>query len=237
MKKFLLLGSLAFVAISIWSLVEHGFDMETLFQVLFFGGCALVLVFQDQIRTWSETQGQKQIKKKHCQIKHDCFYFPKHYIFRHGFLKGKKKLSFDLVEEIRINTWPISAKINNNELIFLFGLSKEEVIAVASEKGLSIVEPQDNWSLLLEKFLDTEFDEEEKQQTLSRLEAAGIDKSEVEKIRKRFQNRMLLTTLFSMEWIYYGQFDALRQIWPLTEQKYWWTMKLALKENRAIFSP
>ncbi|MBN1250792.1 MAG: hypothetical protein JXR51_00825 [Bacteroidales bacterium] len=42
---------------------------------------------------------------------------------------------------------------------------------------------------------------------------------------------MLLWTAVSWEWIYYGQYDVLKQIGYLNENKYWWTMDIALKNK------
>ncbi len=33
----------------------------------------------------------------------------------------------------------------------------------------------------------------------------------------------------TIEWVYYGQYDLLKQLTPMTEQKYWWTMEIALR--------
>jgi hypothetical protein len=73
----------------------------------------------------------------------------------------------------------------------------------------------------LEEFLDTEFESDHQELTLEKLNAVGINNNEVLKIRTRFKTRMLITTLFSLEWIYYGHFDILKQIFPLTKEKYW----------------
>lgn len=232
MRIFTLTASLVFVAISITSLIINGYSETMVFGGVFFGGCALVAIYMNKLDAWSQQHRQKQIKKTYCQIREDHFYFPKGYYFKQGFLKGKKELPYDAIEEIRTNTFPISAKIENNELIFLYGLEKKLIEEVAKTNRIKTVNPQDNWYLLLEEFLDTEFESDHQELTLEKLNAVGINNNEVLKIRTRFKTRMLITTLFSLEWIYYGHFDILKQIFPLTKEKYWWTMEIALKETK-----
>ncbi len=89
----------------------------------------------------------------------------------------------------------------------------------------------DNWSLLCEEFLDTELSEAEQLANIETLEKAGIPKHEQLAIKKRLKFRFLITTMATWEWIYYGQYDVLSELWPLTQEKYWWTMDVALRKN------
>lgn len=100
------------------------------------------------------------------------------------------------------------------------------------KSNISLTTPVDNWSLLCDEFLDTEFSETQKENVIQLLKENGIDKDEVYQIRKRISSRMLFRTFFSWEWIYYGQFDVLKQLWPMSYKKYWWTMEIALRNKK-----
>jgi len=229
MNRILNIISWLFVAVGIWSILTHGYSGQLLLSILFFSLCGLVFSFNKQIDKWTDQIRIKQFEKTFCKIESNHFNFPKGYYFKHSSLYDKNKLYFEEIEEIR-TTYPISAKINDKELIFLLGLTEEDVVNVSNKNNIPLVRAQDNWYLICEEYLDTEFDPEHKEETFVKLEKSKISKDEVKLIRKRFSKRMLITTMFSMEWVYYGQFDILKQIWPLTSKKYWWTMEIALRK-------
>ena len=66
---------------------------------------------------------------------------------------------------------------------------------------------------------------------IQKLEESGIPKYEQFAIKKRLKFRFLIRTMTTWEWIYYGQYDVLTELWPLTREKYWWTMDVALRKN------
>ena len=200
--------------------------------VSFFG--ALALFFEEAFPEWGQKQNQKRKERSNCILKDDHVFFPKGYYFRYGFMKGKRQLPYDLIEEIRVNTQPITAKVDGNELIFLKGLKREEVVSKAEQKNIPIKCPIDNWSLICDEFLDTEFTPEQQERTLSILEQNSISRAEVNKIRKRLRWRMLLRTYVSWEWVYYGQHDVLSELFPLTKKKYWWAMEIALRGGKSL---
>lgn len=177
-------------------------------------------------------KNKNRIESTNCIVAEDHIYFPKGYYFKYGYLKDKKKLPFSVINEIRINTRPVTAKINTNEIIFLQGLDKKQCIEIKEKSNISLTTPVDNWSLLCDEFLDTEFSETQKENVIQLLKENGIDKDEVYQIRKRISSRMLFRTFFSWEWIYYGQFDVLKQLWPMSYKKYWWTMEIALRNKK-----
>ncbi|PKV50033.1 hypothetical protein ATE84_2079 [Aquimarina sp. MAR_2010_214] len=171
-------------------------------------------------------------KSADCVVAEDHIYFPKGYCFKYGFLKNKKKLPFSIIDEIRTNTFPVTAKINTNEIIFLQGLDEKKCIEIKEKSNISLTTPVDNWSLLCDEFLDTECSNEQQEDVIQLLMENGINRDEVNGIRKRISSRMLILTFFSWEWMYYGQFDVLKQLWPLNQKKYWWTMEIALRSKK-----
>lgn len=176
-------------------------------------------------------RNKNKIEATNCIIKEDYIYFPKGYYFKYGYLKNKKKLPFSVINEIRINTFPVTAKINSNEIVFLLGLDQDECVKIGEKFSIDVIKPIDNWSWLCDDFLDTEFTQKQKDNTILLLEKNGIPKEEIKSIRKRISSRMLYYTFLSWEWQYYGQYDVLKQLWPLNSEKYWWTMDIALRNN------
>ena len=96
--------------------------------------------------------------------------------------------------------------------------------------------PVDTWSLICDEFLDTEHNDDDKRITIETLKETGISERETEEIRKRISLKMLAYTYISMEWVYYGQYDVLIQLFPLSEEKYWWTMQIALRNEKTEIS-
>lgn len=182
---------------------------------------------EDQYYEWIANRRKRQF---FCRIRDDHFDFGKGYFFRHSTLYRTRKLDFSAVQEIRINTAPITALINDNELIFLWDIEQDDILShpVLSEKA---IKKTDNWSLLLDEFLDTEFPRSAKRYNRKKLVEAGISEEEQKAIQKRLKFRFLVRTMVSWEWVYYGHYEVLCELWPLTAKKYWWTMDIALRGN------
>ncbi len=126
-----------------------------------------------------------------------------------------------------MNTSPPSIVINNNEVIFLGYEDLDQLREFSERNSLEESERVDIWELLNQPFLDTEFSEEEKSQTLQRLRDNGLTKYEIKTIRKRIGRIMWLYT-WSMEWAYLGQMDYLRLSFE-SKKRYWWSMGIALR--------
>ena len=194
--------------------------------IAFFGLGGIVFLFQPLIIARSEQQKLKLL----CRITEDGFTFGR-YQFPFGAMKGRYTLHFAEVDEIHLNTLPVTALVNGNELIFLIGLGKDSIREAAERNSIPITEPLDVWELIGEEFLDTEYDDEHKERTFLKLAQAGLPKEEVQGIRKRLRLRMLLWTYHSMEWIYCGQYDMLNVMGLLRARAYWWSMEIALRSN------
>ncbi|MBN1250793.1 MAG: hypothetical protein JXA16_01570 [Bacteroidales bacterium] len=117
-------------------------------------------IFQKQIDKKISNLKKKKHDESYCEIIDNDIIFPSGYYFNHGYLKNKNKLNYSKIDEIRTNTFPTTALINGNEIIFLISKDKGELISFAKKNNIRINEPTDNWSLICEKFLDTEFDKE-----------------------------------------------------------------------------
>jgi|GEM_PF-2860037 hypothetical protein len=217
-------ASLLFVLMSFVVLQADGPSWMSITGMLFFGLCALVLLF----RPWIDDRAGQNRAKRLCVITEKGFSFGR-YQFPFGTMKGRSTLPFAEVDEIRLNTIPVTALVNGNELIFLTGLEKDPIREAADRHGIPVRQPLDVWELLGEEFLDTEYDDEHKERTLLTLAQAGILREEVQRIRKRLRLRMLPWTYYVMDWIYCGQYDILNVTDLLRARTYWWSMEIALR--------
>ncbi len=231
-RALLILVSLSFVALFIFSWIEDGFSWSTLGGLLFFSICLLVALFEERLAKWNKKRLLQRLKASQCVLESDRIIFPKGYPFRQGYLKNKKELRYKKINEFRLNTNPMSVVINENEIIFLVGAHRDDCEAVAKREGIPIVVKVDVWSLICDDFLDTEFDEDYIEKAYKQLADNGLSKEEVDDIRSKIKTRMMAQTFLSLEWQYYGQYDVLTQLQPITEQRYWWTMEIALREDR-----
>jgi hypothetical protein len=171
----------------------------------------LAYVYNEKISAYSRKKEETDILDRNCMITEFSFHFKKGYYFKHGYLNNKKDLLFSDVNEIWINTFPLVAIVNKSEVIFLRGIKKEDLNFVVGLANIPLKEVQDNWSLLCDKYLDTEFDQEYKEKSLSKLINAGFTHQDIKKIKKIIGWRMMLLTFLTWEWIHYSHYDVLKQ--------------------------
>lgn len=227
MRIFLLVSCMALTFGSVIGLLREGISIYGIGGVIFFGGGSLLFIFQEKWNDLTSRYVQRKRNSRYCVLQKDHFLFPKGYYFKHSSLKDSKTLPHSAISEIRVNTFPPTALINGNELIFLNGLTLKDLNPIKSKIPFS--KPQDNWSLLCEEFLDTELSEVAKNQNLLLLQESGFSATEIHKTQKKLEFRMLAKTYLTWEWMYYGQWDVLHELWPMSSKKYWWTMEIALR--------
>ena len=225
----LIFAGLLLTCAGLFLVIKEGFTTQNVLYLLVFGAGLAFFLFEDRFNEWSQMKLQERQHMRYARLERGKIVFPKGYYFRHGYMKGRTELLPDDIEEIRINTHPITAKVNAKELIFLQGLSKEDCEEIAHEHQIPITSPIDNWALICEVFLDVDLDEAAKEHNLSTLVEQGFTKEEVRRIRKKLRWGMELKTYFSMEWIYYGQYDVMEFYPFISEQRYWWAMEIALR--------
>lgn len=228
-RVILFIGSVILFMGSVYGFTQEGLSTHALGGMVLFGLSSLLFLFEKKWEKFSSQLIESKRRSFHCEIKQDHFVFPKGYYFKHSSLGKSRQLYFKDINEIRQNTIPSCALINQNELIFLVGLTDEDLLPLASK--IPFVKRQDNWGLICDEFLDTEYSEKQKQVTLNKLIESGISALEVKDIQKKIRFRMLVKTYFTWEWLYYGQWDVLKEMWPLTHKKYWWTMDVALRKK------
>ncbi|MEM6262929.1 MAG: hypothetical protein AAGI38_10510 [Bacteroidota bacterium] len=234
MRIFLTISGLLLTVGCIFILAKEGFSWFGLGALLFSVGCSLIIIFEKQLDEWSSQSIQKSREAHTCKVKRDCFYFPRGYYFKYGFLKNRRDLPFEVITEIRTNTFPFTAVVEGREVIFLRGLKTKDLAPLKQKGKIPFTRPTDNWELICEEFLDTGYDESHQQRTLDVLYKNGIPPEEVAQIRKRLRVRMLIRTYAGWEWMYYGQQEVLNELWPLNQKKYWWTMDIALRGGEEV---
>ena len=98
---------------------KQGFRDENLIH-LAIGIVGLILVvFQEQILKLGTPYHQRH----NCTITAEGFLFPNGYPFQYGYMRKRKLLDYIYIDEIRISTYPPTAIVNENETIFLLGLT------------------------------------------------------------------------------------------------------------------
>jgi hypothetical protein len=120
-------------------------------------------------------------------------------------------VAYELIKEVDLTAGPLEVRLKSGEVLFIdYGL-KERLKEVAGEKGIPVVSRVDVWGLILEPFLDTEFDEDEKERTLRELERNAISRDECMMIRSSFAEAMFAYNISSglWDWCNLGLFDLL----------------------------
>ena len=102
-------------------------------------------------------------------------------------------------------------RTKDREILFVAARFRESLQTIAAEHNIPIVSRHDVWSLILEPFLDTEFDDEQKERTLQILEECGVSREEVQSWRSSLQFCMYNYNFVSglWEWGYLGLTDVL----------------------------
>ncbi len=226
MQKTFVIICLGILVYSLFDIREKDFRDDNLVYLIL--GCIglIMSIFPGRLLLLLKPRHERY----YCNLTDEGFFYKYNYPYQYGYMRKRKVLAYNDIEEIRVNTYPPTAIVNGNEVVFLFGITKEQIEQHTEIIPVSLTKPQDNWEHICNEFLDTEFDEEWRAQDLNLLNNAGIGPEEVNAIRNKIRSRMLGFTLASWEWMYYGQYDVLKQLWPMTEKKYWWTMEIALRK-------
>ncbi len=120
------------------------------------------------------------------------------------------KIDYAMIVEIDADAAPPEIR-TSREILFIPAPSREELRQAAAAHSLPTVKRIDVWDLLLEPFLDTEFDEEHKERSLRLLEECGIRREESIEIRRFVAEAMVAYNFKSMlwDWCHLGLADAL----------------------------
>ncbi|MDY8134472.1 hypothetical protein [Aquimarina sp. 2201CG5-10] len=156
--------------------------------------------------------------------------FSNGYYFKQSPVHKRKKIVSNQVSEINLNTFPPSLVYQENEVIFVKHELKNALEKFATVHKIPIINRFDIWEHINLPYLDTEFEEHEKNQSKDLLSQNGIDELELKNIRKKIARTMAINFLV-WEWNYLGLFDYL--VWTyLNKKKYWWSMEIALRNYK-----
>jgi len=131
-------------------------------------------------------------------------------------------------------TFPPSLLLASGEVLYVPASKRGEVHAWALAEGVRTWEGPDNWALLLEPFLDTEFTGEQAARTEAALALHGFGPDEVSRWRERVRRPMLAANSLWWEWGHLGHFDALTALQsfsaPWTFRRFYWdSMEVVLR--------
>ncbi len=131
------------------------------------------------------------------------------------------------ITQVCVGWAPPALRTIEGEFVFVAAPTVRVLAEFAMRHRIPFVRREDVWALVLEVFLDTEFGPENDARTLRRLGELGIDREEVERVRRRVRGSMVALTAWTWEWIHYGLFDVLEVMRPFDPQFYRYAMGLA----------
>ncbi len=99
--------------------------------------------------------------------------------------------------------------------------------SLAQRNKIPVIDRLDIWEHINRSYLDTDFEKDEKLESIKLLCENGISKSDLNQIQRKVVKTMFLNFLV-WEWTYLGLFDYLNWTF-LTEKKYWWAMEIGLR--------
>jgi hypothetical protein len=132
------------------------------------------------------------------EIKENEIIFKK-YPFRPSQVYPKGSVHFADIEECHINTGPLTIKVKN-ELLFISKEKETELKTFALRNKIRISERAENWTWICEPFLDTEFTEGQKEETINHLIQNGFTKEEIIELRKEVGQQMNKYNFDTMFW-------------------------------------
>jgi hypothetical protein len=160
------------------------------------------------------------------------------YPFQPSIAYGQTKIPSDIIDEIDIESYPPTIKVNN-ELIFLTSEKRDELKEFAHRHNLKAVKRPDIWGWILAPFLDTEFTKETDERLSGLLNEYGLTEEIVNSIRKEIKTQMLKYNFDTMlwEWGGLGAEDVLKAMRTKYNEEnfkefYDKVMKLALATKR-----
>jgi hypothetical protein len=136
------------------------------------------------------------------------------YPFEHASVYPSGVVGYSTIREVLPGMWPLEIRTRSGEVLFISATQKDQLLAAAAHHALPVVVRVDVWALILEPFLDTEFDEQEQQRTLEMLQENGVDRDLCEALRREFGPAMFHYNFatFLWEWVHLGLYDLLSAI-------------------------
>ncbi|TAE74582.1 MAG: hypothetical protein EAZ85_04315 [Bacteroidetes bacterium] len=163
------------------------------------------------------------------------------YEFQSSTVRDKPLVSVAQINEVNLNTNPISIVINHNEVIFIEDKYNKDFLEFVKRNNLKVENRFDIWAAINEDFLEAEFTSQHQERTFQSLQENGLSKESVIEIREKVQDLMKGWLSITWSFNYLGQYDLLlnkKQSFLLLFPRdfYWWTMDIALSNypNKTI---
>ncbi len=136
-------------------------------------------------------------------IAFDRYPYPAASVYPHGAVAWADVASVD------VDATPPEIRRRDDEVLFVPASDREPLARAAAGHRIPIRRRTDVWALLLEPFLDTEFDADHRERTLACLAASGLQREEVAAIRRAHARRMLAYNATHWAWTHLGLADLL----------------------------
>jgi len=132
----------------------------------------------------------------------------KNYPFKPSIAYPKRTFTASEINSIYLDASPHYFKVKN-DLIFITVENKNKLEEFAKRNKIPPSETPQNWELLLEPFLDTQFDDKDKKRTNELLKKNNIYKDEVTALRNEVASQMYKYNAKLWDWCSLGLSDVL----------------------------
>jgi hypothetical protein len=112
---------------------------------------------------------------------------------------------------------PPQLRLHDGRTVFVSAAYREPLRAALDQHSVPICRRPDVWGHLLEPFLDTDYNIV-RSRTEQDLRSWGLTEDEIDSIRRRVRRGMLLLSMLTWEWQYFGQADV------ISACPHWWRM-------------
>lgn len=131
--------------------------------------------------------------------------FPPSHVYPRGFLP------YESIAEVLPERAPPELRTVKGETLFVSARRRAALLEAIETYGLPTVRRVDVWALLLEPFLDTEFDEAHQERTIALLLEHGFSRQAIDLLRRRVSVPMAAYNIESglWDWVHLGLFDVL----------------------------
>lgn len=131
------------------------------------------------------------------------------YPFPPASVRRDRHLPWAQVRDVDPDAAPPEVRTVDGETLFVDARQAADLWTACAAAGRPIVHRIDVWDLLLEPYLDTSFDAEDRERTLTTLERCGISRRESSEIRRRVGGTMLAYNSVLWDWVHLGLYDLL----------------------------
>jgi hypothetical protein len=136
------------------------------------------------------------------RINNDSIYITD-YPFKPSFVYPDRIISASSINAVCLTSYPLLLKIES-ELVFISRDQQPDLEDFVKRNQISIFEHTNNWSWLLEPYLDTEYTDENHKKIIDQLSKNGITESEINTIRAEVQEQMYKYNFDTMLWDWGG---------------------------------